>query len=76
MDLLSGLKLRDSEAHPEQKEVSYTPFALLLKSYGGYELIKYNKARGECSSIGTRAHVKNEDVLERQVSMLYLRRDD
>lgn len=65
MDLLSGLKIKASESHPDVKEVSYTPFALLLKSYGGYELIKYDRARGECSSIGTRAHIKNEDVLER-----------
>ena len=75
LDLLNGLKLTTSESYPELETVSYSPFALLLKSYNGYELVKYDANTEEGYSVGTKAEIKKEDILERQVSMLYLRRD-
>ena len=76
MDLLSGLKLTASQITADHKNVAYSPFAFLLKSYGGYELVKFDKATREGYSVGTKAVIKEEEILEKQVAILYLKRDD
>lgn len=78
LDILSKFDLKSSDL-PELDcfkdiDVSYLPFALLIKSYSGYELIHSAKCDGKFISTNSGQVFKKEDLIDKQIAIVYLKK--